>query len=53
MTSKEIIQKFLPKANDRTAEVKKTITDKLAAIIKRLNIERKEIDGKSYIRLKN
>jgi len=53
MTFKELIQKFLPKANDRTDEIKKTIVDRLAAILKRLNIEHVEIGGKKYIRIKN
>lgn len=53
MTFKELIQKFLPKAQARTPEIKKEILNKLAAVIQRLNIEHKEIDGKKYIKLKN
>ncbi|CAF4748028.1 unnamed protein product, partial [Rotaria magnacalcarata] len=53
MTSKELIQNFLPKAeNLRTKEVKEGIVQKLATILRRLNIEEKMVNGKKYIKLK-
>lgn len=53
MTSKELIQHFLPKQETlRTQEVKQAIVEKLAAILKRLNIEEKNINGKKYMKLK-
>ncbi|CAM2711687.1 unnamed protein product [Rotaria socialis] len=53
MTSKELIQNFLPKAeNLRTKEMKEGIVQKLATILRRLNIEEKMVNGKKYIKLK-
>ena len=53
MTSSELIQKFLPKSEHlRTKEVKDGIVQKLASILKCLNIEEKMINGKKYIKLK-
>ena len=53
MTSSELIQKFLPKPEHlRTKEVKDGIVQKLASILKCLNIEEKMINGKKYIKLK-
>jgi hypothetical protein len=54
MTSTEIIQNFLPKTDNlRTKEVKLGIVQKLATVLKRLNIEEKTINGKKYIKLKS
>ncbi len=53
MTSTELIQHFLPKTeNLRTKEIKEGIVQKLAAILRRLNIEEKNINGKKRIKLK-
>lgn len=53
MTSKELIQNFLPRSeNLRTKEVKEGIVQKLATILKRLNIEEKTMNGKKYMKLK-
>ncbi|CAF3854662.1 unnamed protein product [Adineta steineri] len=54
MTFTELIQNFLPKAEtSRTKEVKEGIVQKLATILKRLNIEEKTINGKKHIKLKS
>jgi len=54
MTFTELIQNFLPKPeNLRTKEVKDGIVQKLATIIRRLNIEEKVIGGKKHIKLKS
>lgn len=54
MTFTELIQKFRPKdGNIRTKEVKEGIVQKLATILKRLNIEEKVINGKKHIKLKS
>ncbi len=53
MTFTELIQKFLPKHETlRTKDIKEGIVQKLATIIRRLNIEEKMINGKKHIRLK-
>jgi hypothetical protein len=54
MTFTELIQKFLPKMErDRTKEMKDGIVQKLATILKKLNIEEKIINGKKHIELKS
>ncbi|CAF1140522.1 unnamed protein product [Rotaria sp. Silwood1] len=54
MTFTELIQNFLPKTeNLRTKEIKESIVQKLATILKRLNIEEKIINNKKHIKLKN
>ncbi|CAF0958265.1 unnamed protein product [Adineta steineri] len=54
MTFTELIQNFLPKAEtSRTKEVKEGIVQKLATILKRLNIEERTINGKKHIKLKS
>jgi len=54
MTFTELIQNFLPKTeNLRTKEIKEGIVQKLATILKRLNIEEKIINGKKHIKLKS
>ncbi|CAF0895097.1 unnamed protein product [Rotaria sordida] len=53
MTFTELIQNFLPKTeNLRTKEIKEGIVQKLATILKRLNIEEKIINGKKHVKLK-
>ncbi|CAF1122954.1 unnamed protein product [Rotaria sordida] len=53
MTFTALIQNFLPKAeNLRTKEIKESIVQKLATILKRLNIEEKMINNKKHIKLK-
>jgi len=53
MTFTELIQNFLPKTeNLRTKEIKEGIVQRLATILKRLNIEEKMINGKKHIKLK-
>ena len=52
MTSKALIRHFLPKnENVRTQEIKQAIVEKLATILRRLNIEDKVINGKKMITL--
>ncbi|CAF3245372.1 unnamed protein product [Rotaria sp. Silwood2] len=54
MTFTELIQNFLPKTESlRTKEIKEGIVQKLATILKRLNIEEKIMNGKKHIKLKN
>ena len=54
ITFTELIQKFLPKSeNLRTKEIKEGIVQKLATILKRLNIEEKFINGKKHITFKS
>jgi len=54
MTFTELIQNFLPKTeNLRTKEVKEGIVQKLATVLKSLNIEEKIISGKKHIKLKS
>lgn len=54
MTFSEIIQNFLPKNESlRTKEVKESIVQRLAAIIRSLNIEEKIINKKKHIKLKS
>lgn len=54
ITFTELIQMFLPRGeNIRTKEVKDGIVRQLAAVLKRLNIEEKTINGKKHIRLKS
>ncbi len=54
MTFTELIQNFLPKTeNLRTKEIKEGIVQKLATVLKRLNIEEKIIGGKKHIKLKS
>ncbi|CAF3483609.1 unnamed protein product [Rotaria socialis] len=53
MTSKELIQEYLPKnEEERTREVKEAVVQKLAIILKRLNIHEKIINGKKHIALR-
>jgi hypothetical protein len=53
MTHAKLIQRFLPKGgNTRTQEEKDAIVAKLAAILKRLNLEEKYVNGKKCIQLK-
>jgi len=53
MTFTGLIQNFLPKTESlRTKEVKEGIVQKLATILKHLNIEEKIINGKKHIKLK-
>jgi hypothetical protein len=52
MTFTELIQNFLPTENLRTKEIKEGIVQKLATVLKRLNIEEKTINGKKHIKLK-
>jgi len=53
MTSTELIQHFLPKTEkSRTKELKESIVQTLATVLKRLNIEEKTINGKKCIKLK-
>jgi len=52
ITFTELIQNFLPKSkNLRTKEIKEGIVQKLATILKHLNIEEKIINGKKHIKL--
>jgi hypothetical protein len=54
MTFTELIQNFLPKAEHlRTKEIKDGIVQNLAAVLRRLNIEEKMINGKKHIKLKS
>jgi hypothetical protein len=54
MTHTELIQIFLPKTESlRTKEVKNGIVQKLASVLRRLNIEERTINGKKHIKLKS
>ncbi len=54
MTFTELIQIFWPRAESlRTKEVKNGIVEKLATVLRRLNIEEKVINGKKHIKLKS
>ncbi|CAF0748706.1 unnamed protein product [Adineta ricciae] len=54
MTIGELIQMFLPKLeSQRTKELKDSIVQKLATVIKRLDLEEKIINKKKHIKLKS
>lgn len=53
LTSTELIQKFLPKAeHQRTKELKQAIVERLAVIIKQIPVDNVKIDNKTYMRLR-
>ncbi|CAF0936073.1 unnamed protein product, partial [Didymodactylos carnosus] len=52
MTFGELIQKFIPKKQNMTAEQKDEIIKALAAILQKINYESKLVNGKTRLSLK-